>query len=142
MMDWFADTFRDNTGLEHEELLKVFFFVMKAVSAIAFVFVLGYLSATRSFDRPIVLILLLASVVDLVPEAITVRNLAHLPERAMKAEKTQLALKAVAYLLLTASITSVAPDPFTAYVTFTIVWLLSFLIEESALVLVPSRKDR
>lgn len=135
-MRWAIEAFRENTGMEHEQSAKLFFFMLKAVSAMAYLFVLGYLAAGQAFDDTVMLILLLGAVIDLVPEAVTLRIRDRLPEKARAAEDLQLVLKAVAYLMLAAVITRAVVDLYWSYVAFLLLWLLSFLIEESVLFLV------
>ncbi|MFB6166772.1 MAG: hypothetical protein ABEJ62_00735 [Candidatus Nanohaloarchaea archaeon] len=137
-MEWFKQSFRERLNLEHEEVLKIFFFIFKGISAIGFLFILGYLWAGSPLGDVARLVLVLSAAVDLAPEIITLRVLGYLPEKARQAEKLQLLLTAAAYLLLASIFLGLTPNPLLAYTAFTALWLLSFLVEESVVFLVRS----
>lgn len=133
-MGWITAAFHENTNLEHAESLKVFLFLLKAVAAIAYVFVLGYLAAGGTIEATVWFVLLIAAVFDLVPELLTLDGLTLLPERARQTELAQLILTAVAYLVLTITLFLNVPyTTFTGYATFAALWIIAFLIQESVL---------
>ncbi len=131
-MEWAAESFRENMNLEHHESLKILLFVLKSLSGIAFVFVLGFLAAGGRIDNMVLFILILAAVLDLIPEYLSIRAMGWLNDAARKAEQVQLVLAALAYMIL-ATVLYVDPfQPFYGYAAFTIVWILSFLVQQAA----------
>ncbi|MDY6773875.1 MAG: hypothetical protein SVS85_01640, partial [Candidatus Nanohaloarchaea archaeon] len=136
------DRFNRKMELEHEESFKVFLFIAKAVAAIGFIFVLGQISVTGSFSGTAGLILGLSAVLDVVPEVFTLRILRVLPERAARAERLQLFLRGIAYLLLLSIFLGLAVTVFWTYTAFMLLWLVSFLVEESVMFLVGETDSR
>lgn len=127
--------FRENMNLDGHELVKVFLFIVKGIAAMAFLFVLGYLAAGGPVTWTVTLLLVLAAIIDLVPELATLRIRASLPPLARRLEDLQLVLTAGAYVLLIAVLTGTAGDPFVAYAAFATLWLAAFFIQESVLFL-------
>lgn len=134
-MEWAAAAFRENTGLEHVEAVKVGQFVVKALAAAAYLYVLGVLTAGGTVDVAVRTVLVIAAVIDIVPELITVRLRPHLPRRARRLEDVQLVLRAIAYVLLAGILLGAAPDVVVAYTLFTVLWLVAFVLEESVMFL-------
>lgn len=131
-MGWVAESFRESTNLEHHESMRILLFILKSVSAIAYVYVLGYLAAGGTVDTMVWLILLIGAIFDLVPEALTLHNLNTLPDYAQRAELTQLGLASFAYVLLVATLFGGTSLPvFPGYIAFSVVWIISFLVQES-----------
>lgn len=131
-MEWMIESFRENMNLEHHESRKIFLFILKAISGIAFIFILGYLAAGGTVDRMVWLILLLGAIFDLVPELITIRAMNALNATAQHAEQIQLVLAALAYLVLATTVILGTPvQPFTGYAVFATLWIISFMIQQS-----------
>lgn len=131
-MGWAAEAFRENSNLEHKVTAKIILFILKAVSAIAYIFVLGYLAAGGIIDGAAQIMLILGAVFDLVPEILTLRILDDLPKTAQQIEFAQLILAVLAYTVLVATIFIASPEQtFVGYALFAVLWILSFLIQES-----------
>lgn len=131
-MGWAAEAFRENTNLEHHESVRIFLFMLKAMSAIAYIFVLGYLAAGGILDAVVWLFLLVGAVFDLVPELLTIRVMDDIPPRAQSAELTQLGIAALAYITLAVTLfLSLPTSIFAGYSVFAVLWILSFMIQES-----------
>ncbi|MDY6770149.1 MAG: hypothetical protein SVU88_04195 [Candidatus Nanohaloarchaea archaeon] len=137
-----TDAFHDRMELRPEESLKVFLFAVKALSAMGFLFVLGHITATGTLSSTTLLVLGLAAVLDLLPELVTVRIMDVLPPRARQAERLQLGLTAAAYAVLAGVVFTSAVPVFTGYAVFIVLWLASFLVEESVMFLVEDAGDR
>lgn len=133
-----ADRFHERQELRPEESFKVFLFVSKAFAAMGFLFALGHIAATGQIPPIIGLVITLAAVLDLAPEIVTIRMMGALPARARQAEQLQLLLKAVAYGLLLSIYTGAATSVFWAYAAFAVLWICSFLVEESVMFLLGS----
>lgn len=127
--------FRENTGLEHMETVKIGQFVAKSLAAAAYLSVLHLLARGGTVDVAVTTVLIVAAVIDLVPELVTIQLRRHLPSRARRMEDAQLVLRGVAYLLLAGVVTGMAPDTMLAYAAFTALWLAAFVCEEAVLFL-------
>ncbi len=77
-----TDRFHDAMHLQPAETFKIFMFVLNAVAAMAYLFVLGQLTVLGGMTSTLWLIVVLAAVLDLVPEIVTVRMLQVLPDAA------------------------------------------------------------
>jgi hypothetical protein len=131
-MGWGVEAFRENMNLEHTESVRIFQFMLKAVAAMAYIYVLGYFAAGGGMSPIVWAIILIGAVFDLVPELMTMRSVHLLPERAQRAEKTQLGLTAFAYILLAATLFASNGMPvFTGYVAFAVLWIIAFLVQEA-----------
>ncbi|MCJ7478840.1 MAG: hypothetical protein MUP63_01555 [Candidatus Nanohaloarchaeota archaeon QJJ-7] len=137
-----ADRFHTNMELEPEESFKAFLFIVKSLAAIGFLFVLGQVSVLGEITRIAALILVLSAVLDLVPEAFTFRMMRVIPEKAREAEKLQLILKVFAYFMLLSIFFGLAVEVFWAYSAFMILWLASFVVEESVMFLLEETDSR
>lgn len=130
-MGWAAESFRENMNLEHHESLKIFMFLLKAVSAIAYIFVLGYFAAGGLMEDVVWLMLLIGAVFDLVPELFTLHIMGTLPPKVQQAEATQLVLAVLAYIILAVTLVDSINVPlFEGYAAFTVVWLISFMVQQ------------
>jgi len=131
-MGWVAEAFRENTNLDHHESVRIFQFILKAVAAIAYIAILGYLAAGGALDGMVWIILMLGAVFDLIPELLTMHSVHSLSKTAKRAEMTQLGLAAFAYILLAATLFSDSTMPvFGGYIAFAVLWIISFLVQES-----------
>ncbi|MFB6076862.1 MAG: hypothetical protein ABEK12_01890 [Candidatus Nanohaloarchaea archaeon] len=131
-MRWIADAFRENTGLQHVESVKMFLFAVKTMAGAGFLGVLGYLGTGSPLDEAALLIIGLAASIDLgsVPVLLNLRP--HLPPAARRLETVQLVLKAVAYLVLAATLLMSSGAVFGGYAVFATVWLASYGVEHTA----------
>lgn len=133
-MDWLPAAFRDNMNLEHHLSAKIFLFMLKAVSATAYIFVLGYIAAGGAVDAAIHVVLLVGAVFDLIPDAATMQLIHDLPQTAQRAEYLQITLTVLAYLILVTTLFIAAPfGLFTGYAAFATLWIAGFLVQESVL---------
>ncbi|MDY6769073.1 MAG: hypothetical protein SVW02_03120 [Candidatus Nanohaloarchaea archaeon] len=137
-----ADRFHHRMELHPAESFKVFLFAVKAFSAMGFLFVFGQVAATGGISRTAGVVLILAAVLDLLPQIVTLRMLSALPDIARDAEYLQLVLKLVAYTVLAATAAGAAPSPVLGMAAFVVLWTGSFLVEESVLFLVGDADNR
>lgn len=130
-MEWASASFRENMNLAHHESLKIFLFILKSVSGIAFIFVLGYLAAGGAVNSMVWIILLFGALLDLIPEYLSIRAMQWLNGAAKRAEQVQLILAALAYTIL-AGLLYVDPGaPFLWYAVFCVIWIFSFLVQQA-----------
>ncbi len=133
-MGWTAEAFRENMNLEHSESARIFQFILKAVAAIAYIYVLGFFAAGGEMSAMIWTVLLVGALFDLIPELLTMHSIHVLPDTAKRAEITQIGIAAFAYILLVITLFSSNGMPvFTGYAAFTLLWIMSFLVQESVL---------
>lgn len=137
-----ADRFHGNMELKPEESFKAFLFAVKAFAATGFLFVFGHVAATGSISTTSLVIIALASALDLAPQVVTFRILDVIPEKARKAENLQLFLKLVAYAALVSILAGFSGSVFWGYTAFVVLWLASFVVEESVMFLLKDADDR
>lgn len=137
-----TDRFHQRMELHPAESFKVFLFGVKAVSAMGFLFVFGQVAATGTLPQTATVVLVIAAVLDLLPQVVTLQMIPVLPRIARDAEYLQLVLKLVAYTVLAATVTGAAPSPVLGYAAFIVLWTGSFLVEESVLFLVGDADHR
>lgn len=141
-MGWVTAAFHERHNIHHMESLKLLLFVLKAISAAAYLFVLGYLAGGGAVDAAVWIVLLIGAVFDLVPELLTVNILGELPAHARRAEQVQLGLAVAAYLILVSTLfVDVPARTFIGYATFAVVWIGSFLIQQGALFTIDTSID-
>lgn len=133
-MGWVAEAFRENTNLEHQESMRMFLFVLTFVSALVYIYILGYLAAGGVFDTMVWLFLFIGVLFDLLPEVMTLHSLDLLPDTARRVEMTQLGMTMFAYVLLAITLFGGTALPtFLGYVSFAVLWILAFLIQNTVL---------
>lgn len=141
-MGWTAAAFREQMNLGDAETIKIFLFIFKAVAAIGYIFVLGFIAAGGPVGNGVITVLLLAAVLDLVPELLSVKLAGYMPPTARTVEYFQLLLTATAYLILGATLFTTVPiSTFAGYSLFAVIWITAFLLQEGVIVLLEPEHD-
>lgn len=135
-MDWAAAAFQENTNLGQALTGKIFLFLAKAVAAMAYLFVLGYIAAGGTITGGISLFLIVGFVLDLIPDLIMFYAMDDLPNTVQNIEYLQYMISVFAYIILGLTLFVATPNElFLGFASFTIVWLLSFILQESTMFL-------